>query len=364
MKRIYKILLLLLLLTYLFLQIGCGKDSQSQTKDDKKKDETVVPVEAAHVTRGDISAYFTGTATLEAEQETEVVAKVGGVVKKLYVEEGHFVKAGQILAKLDDEKLKVQLEQARANLMKLENDYRRSEEMMKKNLISTEEFQRTQFEYEHQKAAFELAQLDLDYTDIRAPIGGVIATRLIKVGNMVLVNQSTFKITSLNPLIAALHVPERQMDKLRPHLTAKLSVDAVNDAEFIGHIARISPVVDPTTGTVKVTIEVRDQSRQLKPGMFARINIIYDVHSNTVLVPKDAIMAEDKESSVFVVRDSVAYRQKIVTGYVNTTHVEVLDGILPGEIVVTTGKSSLKDSSKVELVSDESTKLSMNHENY
>ena len=349
MKRVNHLLAMLLILCLAVLQWSCGQNSHSKTKD-KKDADVVIPVEVAQVTTGDISAYFSGTATIEAEEETDVVAKVGGVVKKIFVEEGDYIKEGQVLAKLDDEKILVQVEQAKATLQKLENIYKRNEELFNKSLISAEEFQRTKYEYDHQKAAYDLAQLDLNYSSIRAPISGVVAERKIKVGNMVLPNQATFRVTSLDPLLAVLYVPERQMAKLRAGQPAKLGIDAVRDKEFIGKIKRISPVVDPATGTVKVTVEMHDPSRLLKPGMFARLNIIYDVRNNTMLVPKDAIMAEDKESAVYVVKDSLALRQVVETGYVNTTHIEILAGLAPQDTVVTTGKGSLKDSSKVELV--------------
>lgn len=349
MKRVYHLLAVLIILCLAAVHWSCGENSHSKTKD-KKDDGVVIPVEVAQVTVGDISAYFSGTATIEAEEETDVVAKVGGVVKAIFVEEGDYIKEGQVLAKLDDEKLLVQLEQAKATLQKLDNIYQRNEELFNKSLISAEEFQRTRYEYEHQKAAYDLAQLDLNYSSIRSPISGVVAQRKIKIGNMVLPNQATFQVTSLDPLLAVLHVPERQMGKLRVGQPAKMSIDAVKDVEFIGKIKRVSPVVDPATGTVKVTVEMHDPSRQLKPGMFARLNIIYDVRKNTMLVPKDAIMAEDKESAVYVVKDSLALRQIVETGYVNTTHIEVLSGLAPQDTVVTTGKGSLKDSSKVELV--------------
>jgi len=87
--------------------------------------------------------------------------------------------------------------------------------------------------------------------------------------------------------------------------------------------------------------------------MFARVNIVHDVHTNAMLVPKDAIIAEDRKSCVFVVRDSTAYRQTVETGYVNSSHIEVLSGVDAGDTVVTIGKSGLKDSSRVEMVSGE-----------
>lgn len=348
MRRFSKIVGLLIMLCVAFINAGCGKDSQSKPKD--KKDVAAIPVAVSQVGIGDIAAYFSGTATLEAEGDASVVAKVSGVVKQIFVEEGGYVKAGQILAKLDDEKLAVQLAQAEANMKKLENDFHRNEELFNKKLVSAEMYQRAKFEYESQKAAFEMTKLDHDYASIRAPISGVVAQRMIKVGNMVLANTPTFRITDFDPLLAVLHVPEREMSKLRVGQPASITVDAISAVDFTGRIARVSPVVDPATGTIKVTVEVRDPSRQLKAGMFGRVNIVHDVHANTLLVPKGAVVAEDAESAVFVVQDSVAYRKLVKTGYINGANIEVLEGLRAGEVIVTTGQGSLKDSSKVEIV--------------
>ncbi len=349
MRKKYLLLIVFVTLAAAAGGLGCGKKGHAGT-DGKKDDKVVVPVEVAAVTKGTISAYFTGTATIGAEEETGVVAKVGGVVKEILVEEGQYVKEGDVLAKLDDEKIAVQLAQAKSVLDKLKNSYERNVDLHKQSLISTEMFQQSKYDYESQKAAYDLAELEYKYTAIRTPISGVVAERLIKVGNMVLPNQSVFRVAGLDPLIAILHVPERQLGKLRPGLAAKLIVDASSTDPFTGRIKRISPVIDPATGTVKVTVEVRDPSRRLKPGMFARINIIYDVHENVLTAPKDAIISEDRENAVFVVRDSIAYRQLVTTGYVNTTAIEVLTGLQPGDTIVTTGKASLKDSARVQIV--------------
>jgi len=347
--KINKILLLMAAAALIGSTAGCGRDSHSE-ENGKKDEGPRVPVEVAAVTTGDISAYFTSTATVEAEEETEVVAKVSGVVEELLVEEGDFVRAGDVLARLDDERIAYQLEQERANMLKQESNYRRNENLHEKSLVSTEEFQQVKYEYERQKAAFDLAELELKYTEIRTPISGVVAERRIKVGNMILQNQPVFRVSGLNPLIAVLHVPEQQLERMRPGQKSLLTIDALGGAEFTGRIARISPVVDSGTGTVKVTIEVRDPTGRLRPGMFSRVKVVYDVHQNTIMVPKDAIITEDRESAVFVVRDSTAYRTSVTLGYTNTSHVEVLAGVAPGDTIVTTGKASLKDSAKVDIV--------------
>jgi membrane fusion protein (multidrug efflux system) len=271
-------------------------------------------------------------------------------VKRILVEEGDYVTAGQMLAKLDDEKIAVQMEQAKANLDKLRSDYDRAQELFDESLVSAQEFQRAKYEYESQKASYDLCALDLEYTAIRSPISGVVAERLVKVGNMLLPNSPVFRVTDPDPLLALLHVPERQVGRLMDGQRATITVDALGEAEFAGRVDRISPVVDPSTGTIKVTVEVHDASGSLKPGMFARVNIVHNVHAGALLAPRDAIIEEDDESAVFVVSDSTAFRRVVKTGYVNSVHIEVLDGLALGDTLVTTGKGSLKDSSRVEMV--------------
>src|SRR5690606_26210708 len=109
------------------------------------------------------------------------------------------------------------------------------------------------------------------------------------------------------------------------------------------------PVVDPATGTFKVTVEVRDRSGSLKPGMFGRIRIVYDTRSQTLLVPKTAVASEDNEAAVYLVRDNMAFRQIVETGYEDSQHIEILTGVADGDVVVTTGQSSLGDSTRVEV---------------
>ena len=332
----------------LYFNFGCGSNAES--KSSEKEKTAAIPVEASLVQVGDISAVFSSTANLEAENEATVVAKVSGVVKKLLVEEGYKVKQGQILAKLDDEQLRHRKNQALANLNKLKNDFERHKELFQQNLVSADTFDKIKYEYESLKAAFDLANLELNYTSIRAPISGVISERFIKVGNMININQPTFKITDFDPINAILYVPERHMSKLAKNQTVTLSVDAISDQRYSGHVERISPIVDPNSGTFKVTVEVQDPQGKLKPGMFGRIDITYDTHKQTLLVPKEAVITEDKESAVFIIHDSLAFRHVVTSGYNNSSNLEITEGIKEGDTVVTIGHTSLKDSSKVKII--------------
>lgn len=329
---------------------SCGTESQSKNISDKDS-TAAIPVEVATTNSGEISAYYSSTATLEADQQAMVVAKVQGIVQKLHAEEGDLVQSGDVLAQLDDEQLQLEADRAKATLDRLKNELDRKEELYQKNLISAQEFENAKYEFQAQKSAYELAQLQLRHAQIKAPINGVISKRLIKVGNMINTNQETFRITDFDPLLAVVNVPEHEMHKLKIGQPALVQVDAVAGETFKGQILRISPTVNPETGTFEATISLKDESRQLKPGMFGRIRIIYDTRRNALMVPKNAVLSEDGINSVFLIKDKLAFRKTVKTGYTNGDSIEILEGLSPADTVVTIGQSSLQDSALVEVVS-------------
>jgi len=387
-KKANKIGFIVLVILAFLIIYGCRGQGPANNKSEKEEGPPI-PVEVTEVIKGSVSANYSGTATLEAEGEALVVAKVSGVVEKIFVEEGDSVKAGQVLAKLEDEEFIHRLAQVESKLEELDNEFQRNKELFKNKLISAEAYDRTKYEYQTQKSTYDLTKLSLNYTEIKAPISGIVSERFIKVGNMVTVNQETFRVTDFDPLLAVLHVPEKELSKLQAGFPAELMADAVPGEIFSAGILPISPVVSAETGTFKVTVGVTDKTRKLKPGMFTRVNIVQDMHENTLLLPKDAILTEDSESTVFIVKEKVedkseneekgekaeeeekpeaetnsdtdsepkepvkslvVSKQKITIGYINSTHVEILSGVKLGDVVVTTGLSSLKDGATVKVV--------------
>jgi RND family efflux transporter MFP subunit len=311
--------------------------------------ETVekIPVEVGEAKLGSVSAFYSATASLEADGRAQVVPRLGGQVTELLVEEGDAVEAGQVLARLDSDRLRLQLAQAEANMRRLQQDFDRHREMHERDMISTETFDRLKFEFEAQTAQYELAQLELSYSDIRAPISGVISMRDLRVGNQVNTADPVFEITALDPLQAVLDVPERELSRLQPGQPAVLHADALPGEEFLGEVARISPVIDPDSGTFRVTVELSGEQARLRPGMFGRFSIIYDERDEVVLVPVDAVLSEDGRSSVFVIANGQAERRLVVPGYRNNGHFEIVEGLAAGELVVTTGQASLRSGSPV-----------------
>lgn len=336
----------LVLLALAGCQPEAGKGDEAADEDE----QPAIPVETAIPSRGDIYAVYSGTAPVEAFADALVIAKVGGEVREILVEEGDRVTSGQALARLDGDRLRFEMQQAEANLRKLQRDYQRNVDLRDRSLISAGDFEKIQYEMEALQATYDLAKLELSYTEIRAPIDGVVSQRFIKLGNTIDVNAPTFQVTSLEPLISYLHVPEREYRRLAAGQTATLRVDALQGTVFEGTVARISPVVDPATGTFKATIEVYDETLRLKPGMFARVNIVYDMHADALQIPRSAIVEEGGESSVFVVSDETARRRSVRTGYVENGKVEILDGLDDEEAFVLVGQAGLKEGSKVTVI--------------
>ena len=339
-----------LIVPLLVLALAACNQGDGETADTEEEETPAIPVETARPSRGDINAMYSGTAPIEAFADAMVIAKAGGEVREIHVEEGDDVTRGQLLARLDGDRLRFEKDQAEANLRKLERDFQRNVDLRERGLISEGDFDKIQYEMEALQATFDLASLELGYTEIRAPIDGVVSERFIKLGNTIDVNAETFQVTSLEPLVSYLHVPEREYRRISPGQDASIQIDALTGIRFDATVARISPVVDAATGTFKITIEVSDPSRRLKPGMFGRIDIVHDTRAQALQIPRSAVIEEGGESIVYVVSDEVAEKRIIHTGYSESGNVEVVDGLDDSDEIVVVGHTNLKNGSKVSVI--------------
>jgi len=329
---------------------GQGQEGKDPAADAEDEETPPIPVETSTPTRGDIYAVYTGTAPIEAFAEANVIAKVGGEVREILVEEGDDVSAGQVMARLDGDKLRLELSESEARLNKLQRDYERNTDLKEKGLISTGDFDKIRYEMDALQASYNLAKLELDYTQITAPISGVVSQRFVKLGNTISANDPAFTVTSLDPLVAYLHVPEREYRNIEQGQMVGIEIDALKGPPIIAAVTRVSPIVDPATGTFKITIEVRDEQRRIKPGMFGRIGVVYDKHDNALQIPRSAILEESGETSVFVVVDDKATRRPVGTGYSDKGMIEITDGLGDDDQVVTVGQVGLKDDATVTII--------------
>jgi membrane fusion protein, multidrug efflux system len=327
-----------------------GKDGKSDEKDkDGEKKPEAVPVEVVNVSRKPISASYAGTANLEAPGESQVVAKTSGVMVQLMAEEGQVVRKGQVLARLDGDRARLEAERASTTVRKLENNYRRSQKLRAEKLVSADADDQIRYELESARASLALAQLELSYTNITAPISGVVAQRMVKPGNLVNLNTPVFRIVDNSHLEAVLNVPEREMAVLKQGMPLRMIVDAIPGNVFEGKVDRVSPVVDSGTGTFRVVCAFIG-NQTLRPGMFGRIEVVYDQRNNVLTMPRTALLDDEGESAVYVVRENKAVRVPVKLGYSNGEFAEVISGLKEGERVITAGKVAVRDGTEIQIL--------------
>ena len=340
-----------LFLTGVLALAACkGGNGAAEAKDKKdKKGPEAVPVEVAQASRRPVAASYTGTAPLEARAEAQVIAKVSGVALQVLVEEGQYVHAGQTLVRLDSARTELVAAQTAAQMRKLEANYARAKQMADQKLLSANDNDQLRYDLENARAANKAANLELAYANVTAPISGVIASRSIKAGNFVQINTPIIRIVDVSRLEAVLNVPERELATLKAGLPVQLAVDALPGKSFTGNVDRVSPVVDSGSGTFRVVCAFADGSA-LRPGMFGRIKIDYDQRADALVVPRAALLEDESDPAVFVVRQNKSTRVPVKLGYLDGEWAEVRSGIKQGDQVVIAGKSALRDGTEVQVI--------------
>jgi membrane fusion protein, multidrug efflux system len=349
-RRAFSALLLALLVPGLLALGACkrgGQEGDAQAKEIKGPE--AVPVEVAVSTRRAVAASYGGTAPLEARGESQVVAKTSGVALSVLAEEGQVVRAGQVLVRLDSARAALQAAQSASQMRKLEANYARSRQLAEQKLISANDIDQIKYDLENARATNRLANLELSYANVTAPISGVVAQRSIKPGNFVQINTPIFRIVDISRLEATLNVPERELETLKAGLPVTLQVDALPGRKFTGTVDRVAPVVDSGSGTFRV-ICAFDAGGLLQPGMFGRMQIDYDKRANALVVPRTALLDDEGDPAVFAVRAGKAVRVPVKLGYVDGAWAEVRSGLKLGEQVVVAGKTALRDGSLVQVL--------------
>ena len=327
-----------------------GKNGVAKDKDKKGNEIQAVPVEVATISSGQISSYVLTNASLETEEMVDIFPQVTGIVTKLRAEEGNYVKAGEVLLDIDEREYKLREEAARVNYERQKNSHERSKSMFEKNLMSANEFEVANFNLEQARIEWEQAKLTLDYCKIKAPISGYISERTVKLGDRLLTSTKVYSIVNPDLLLAKIHLTEKDALRTKIGQRAEIVSDALPEHKFIGAVDLVSPVVDPASGMVRVTISVTDRQRLLKPGMFVNVHLITDSKTNAALIPKKAIIYDNNQQFVFVVRnDTLALKVPLKAGYADRDHIEALAGVGIGDTIIVVGHSAMKDSTRVKI---------------
>jgi len=329
------------------LVTACGVGQASATDDTEQAVSMPLPVEVVLPMKAEIFATYHTTATISSDADAPVPARVAGEVVDILVEEGDAVIQGQVLARLDGQRLRLEMEQAKASLEMATREYERTTNLHDRGLVSATAFDGMRFDMESLEATYDLKRLYYDYSNIRAPISGVVSSRDVKLGQHLRVNDISFRVTDTRQLLAHLKIPQSELARISAGQEVEIRVDAMPDEVFIASIRRVSPTIDARNGTFRATAYVNNDAGLLAPGMFGRFAIAYEKHENALTIPAAAVVEEDNESVVYVVADGTAERRVIKTGIRGNGIVEVLDGLDQHDRIVITGQSSLRDGSRV-----------------
>jgi membrane fusion protein, multidrug efflux system len=328
---------------------AAGKRPDTAEKDKARQAAAeMVPVETALVTRGAISAFLSFNSTLETESVVDIFPQTNGQVEAVLVEEGQIVKDGDPLLKIEDRELRLDVDEGTANFEHLRKDFARIEDLFKRNLVNKQDYETQAYQLEQARLRLERAKIRLSYATVRAPFDGVISARETQIGARVGNGTKLFSMVKLDDIVARVFVPGRYLPVVAEKQAAVVTSEFLPDRSFSGWVKRISPVIDPKSGTFKVTVGVRSEKpADLPPGLFVGVRVITDTRPNAVLIPKRAVVYEGGERYVFIVEKNRAVKKKLTVGYEDPQNVEAASGFEPGTAVIVLGQSGLKDGSMV-----------------
>jgi multidrug efflux pump subunit AcrA (membrane-fusion protein) len=358
-----------------------------------------VPVTVTAAVRGPAIEAVYATGTVEADPRVVVKAKVSGTVGQLLVKEGDKVKAGQLLARLDNKTLHYDLERTRADVrastlrnagaspqlaalkaqresiaadVKLaEAELARAQALVQKGAMALDELDRrrervNKLNAEHAAADARVASTEIDLraererlgamegavasqnadAEVRAPLDGTVIRRRVELGEAVSVNQSLFTVGNTDHLLLEVKIDEADVGRVRVGQAVLVDLYAFADRKVTGKVTELLPDADRDTKTFLGKVEIDAPPIGLRSGMSAEVNIVTDRHENVVLVPAGAVLG----GRLFVVSDGRLVERAVKVGLKDPRAVEVASGVGEGERVVIVGPKGLKDGQRVRAV--------------
>ncbi|RZB34985.1 MAG: hypothetical protein SRB1_00753 [Desulfobacteraceae bacterium Eth-SRB1] len=380
MKKIFVTIIVLAGLGFLGWQIY-QKASDSRKGFEHERRKISVAVEVVPVKKASIREVASFTGSLYPIAEFILAPKIAGRLEKILVNIGDKVKGGELVAVLDDNEYRQQVSQAkaeldvaRANLQERENalknvkrEYERTIALRKKKIASESKLDAAESEFKTQQAklkvaiaqiaqkeaALKIAKVRLSYARIQVPenhITGyrVVGERFVDEGAMLAPSTPIVSILDIEKLIAVIHVIELDYPRIQHGLEAIISTDAFPGHTFTGNVIRIAPFLKEKSREARVEVEIPNVQKLLKPGMFVRVQIQFDEHKNTTVVPAAALVKRNNIQGIFLIdiQEQKARFVPVTVGIVNGVQAEVLNPTIAGS-VVTLGHHMLEDGASI-----------------
>lgn len=326
------------------LAVSCG--NRGGKADVKPQEETKIPLvevySAAYMTVSHETVY---SSTVQANIVNNISPQTAGRIRKLNVEVGDFVSKGQILAEID----RMQLEQAELKLKNDERELERCRQLLNEGGLSQSDFDSMELAFKVSKTSYDNL---VENTILRSPVSGVITARNYDVGDMYSMSSPVYTVQQITPVKLLVAVSETDYTRISKGDKCVITADALPGESFRGSVVRIYPVMDPSSHTFNVEVQVPNANARLRPGMYARVSLNMG-DTESIVIPDAAIVKQQGsgQRTVFVLKDDDTAEVRLVTlGKFFDGQYEVLEGLSEGDRVVSKGQASLRAGVKVEVV--------------
>jgi membrane fusion protein (multidrug efflux system) len=309
-----------------------------------------VPVEAARVTAAPLSEQVTAIGTILSNEAVTVSSEIPGRLKEIHFQEGQPVEQGAPLFTLDDSVYRAQLADAEAKLRLAQQTHKRTSTLFSSKYATAQSADESASNLAVSTAAVELARVQLEKAHVVAPFAGIVGLRRVSVGEYVTAGQPLVNLESIDPVKADFRVPERFLPAIKVGQTIRIRVDAFPDQTFEGKVYAIDPRLDVAGRSLLVRAVVPNRDQLLRPGLFARITVLLQLKEDALSVPEQAIVPQGDSQFVFKIVDGKVHLTKVVTGTRREGRVEIVEGLSPGDQVVTAGQLKIRDGTPVSII--------------
>ncbi len=323
------------------MAVSCGNNN-SKTAEQPQAAEVRLPnVTIMAASYKDVPQSDVYTANVEAYAKNNIAPQSPSRIQKIYVEVGDFVRAGQIVAKMDE----VSLNQSKLSMANDSLEYSRIKKLYEQGGVSKSDFDAMELKYNVTRSQYQNL---LENTILRSPVSGVITARNYDQGDMY-GGSPIYVVEQITPVKLYVGISEMDYTRVKKNDTVTLTADALPGKTFTGRIARIYPTIDAATHTFTAEVNVANSDRLLRPGMYARVTVNFG-SNHSIVVPDDCVVKQQGSGvrSVFVLQNDNTVKEIVVTlGRHFGTEYEILSGVTEGDKVVVKGQASLKNGSKV-----------------
>lgn len=323
------------------MAVSCGNNN-SKTAEQPQAAEVRLPnVTIMAASYKDVPQSDVYTANVEAYAKNNIAPQSPSRIQKIYVEVGDFVRAGQIVAKMDE----VSLNQSKLSMANDSLEYSRIKKLYEQGGVSKSDFDAMELKYNVTRSQYQNL---LENTILRSPVSGVITARNYDQGDMY-GGSPIYVVEQITPVKLYVGISEMDYTRVKKNDTVTLTADALPGKTFTGRIARIYPTIDAATHTFTAEVNVANGDRLLRPGMYARVTVNFG-SNHSIVVPDDCVVKQQGSGvrSVFVLQADNTVKEIVVTlGRHFGTEYEILSGVAEGDKVVVKGQASLKNGSKV-----------------